>query len=500
MTVNRIEAKLIGPDGVRIPSANIDIHQAKYVPIIEPSRSDYLRSSRFDYKGLLPDPLVAFSPVTLKAGDDNLLIWIDIHVPSNVPPGQYNGEVRLITSDLPIVVPVSLTVWDFTLPDRSTCRTSFRFTRYANLFLFPYHKTETKEDRYALSRAYIETMAKYRITPTGPMSAGVWHPDNNGRGSTPQEAINTYKTEADWAFNKLHFNATVIGHVSGPSLEQVTPQIVQKHVDRYLPGIKWMKKNGYLKWCTLLIDEPRPVTYRGVRQLIKAFRADEVGREVPTFAYVYNAPSYYDLHDIIDILTPINNDATGVVSPVGIKKRQLDNKETWFYYTRTAHLWIDSPGINHRLWAPSVQAFGGTGLAIWAINMWWNNPTVAKNHIQYNPWENPHTTWGNGSLAYFYPPNRLGKALPEKDMSIVPSLRMLLTRDGIEDFEYVVILKKLITQAKQQNINTTDADAAIAATQRPFITPRSWSLGETYWMQTRAAVASAIVRLQAQLH
>jgi hypothetical protein len=128
-------------------------------------------------------------------------------------------------------------------------------------------------------------------------------------------------------------------------------------------------------------------------------------------------------------------------------------------------------------------------MATWAITLWWKERDSLDIE---NPWKNPFTPWGNGVLAYFYPPHPKGTELPQKDVSIVPSLRMVLTRDGIEDYEYAAILEKLLAAKRPSDAGVTEGKEALARMRRQFITPVTWTLGEAYWEQTRAAAARAI--------
>ncbi len=113
--------------------------------------------------------------------------------------------------------------------------------------------------------------------------------------------------------------------------------------------------------------------------------------------------------------------------------------------------------------------------------------------------ENPLVTLGNGALSFWYPPSPLGKDIPAKDMSIVPSLRLLLTRDGIEDFEYGAILERLVADARKAGVSTREAENALTALRRPFDSPVHWNLCQTYWFNTRREAARAIVDLARRL-
>ena len=64
-------------------------------------------------------------PVDLPANETHGF-WVDVYVPANAPPGVYRGVYRL-TADGGSArdIPVSLTVWDFTLPQTPTLVTAF---------------------------------------------------------------------------------------------------------------------------------------------------------------------------------------------------------------------------------------------------------------------------------------------------------------------------------------------------------------------------------------
>jgi hypothetical protein len=140
-------------------------------------------------------------------------------------------------------------------------------------------------------------------------------------------------------------------------------------------------------------------------------------------------------------------------------------------------------------------------MSTWGILIWWSESTDWSDVIS-NPWENPQTPWGNGVLAYFYPPSPQGSDLPEKDLTVVPSLRLVLTRDGIEDFEYAVILDRLIKEEKDHERTMKQAEnpkseirEALASLRRQFETPVSWTVSEAHWQQARAAAARDIEAL-----
>ena len=227
--------------------------------------------------------------------------------------------------------------------------------------------------------------------------------------------------------------------------------------------------------------------------MIDGYRAQLHAKDIKFMVSTYNSQLWNGLRDHVDIFDPQNNECFNYLSPTGAALVP-PGKETWSYVTRTSHQWIDAPGISQRMWAPKQRVFGSTGILVWNIIMWWDErPTTP--YYAYNPWINPSSNYGNGALAYFYPPSPLGTGLPAKDMTIVPSLRLVLTRDGVEDFEYAEILERLIEEAESLGLNTGEAVKAMAMFNRQIASPKSCRLSEAYWEDAREAAARAIVNL-----
>jgi len=96
-----------------------------------------------------------------------------------------------------------------------------------------------------------------------------------------------------------------------------------------------------------------------------------------------------------------------------------------------------------------------SGILVWSANYWNSNVLSEHNQLQ-NPWEDPMSyvtgygtplgnsaLWGNGDGRLFYPPDRDINRNHEKFLeSPVRSVRLSILRDGIEDYEYFVLLQK----------------------------------------------------------
>ena len=101
---------------------------------------------------------------------------------------------------------------------------------------------------------------------------------------------------------------------------------------------------------------------------------------------------------------------------------------------------------------------------MWETTYWNSNEASPKGYLQ-NPWQEAmswvtgygwpygkQTIWGNGDGRFFYPENRD----PNKNKTTayqgypIPSIRLEFLRAGIEDYEYMCILEKLMKVASKK--------------------------------------------------
>ena len=130
--VNVTVSDLIGPG--TIPKSQIARYRAHYVPVTQPS--NWPKQGWFSPHppGEWPDALVPSTvpggvypsfPFTVAAGR-NQPVWVEVSVPKGTPAGTYTGTVTVTADGLaPVTIPLTLTVWGFTLPDRPTLASEF---------------------------------------------------------------------------------------------------------------------------------------------------------------------------------------------------------------------------------------------------------------------------------------------------------------------------------------------------------------------------------------
>jgi hypothetical protein len=96
--------------------------------------------------------------------DENQAVWVDIRVPDSARPGDYKGTATVTATGQPTVsVPVSLHVWNFTLPKMASLPTSFGY----DSGLLAQHHADTEEEKARLVRMYAREGVANGISPWG---------------------------------------------------------------------------------------------------------------------------------------------------------------------------------------------------------------------------------------------------------------------------------------------------------------------------------------------
>lgn len=229
-----------------------------------------------------------------------------------------------------------------------------------------------------------------------------------------------------------------------------------KLMERYLSQIQSnLEKNGVLgKEYVYWFDEPGESDYPFVYQtnaMIKKYAP-----KLTTFLTEHIAGQ--DISDVTDISCTIWHK----LNHEKIQKMNAKGLEHWSYlcvWPKSPWLseFIDHDAVNMRMWLWASYKYGLKGILIWQTTYWNSTAASPEGYLQ-NPWDEAmswvngygwihgkQTIWGNGDGRLFYPINRD----PNNDRSthlgdVIPSLRLETTRDGIEDYEYLVMLEKLI--------------------------------------------------------
>lgn len=146
---------LRGPGGVVLPACEIDVLRVGYVPVERPT----------DAVGVAapwPDPLPPLrDSLEVKAGT-NQPLWIRVHAPRDLPPGLYEGSLRLTADGWEDEVHLRVEVFGFTLPARMTCQTAFGFSPS---LVWRYQGIDQASQRREVLARYWQNFSEHHISP-----------------------------------------------------------------------------------------------------------------------------------------------------------------------------------------------------------------------------------------------------------------------------------------------------------------------------------------------
>jgi hypothetical protein len=506
---------LIGPKGTKIEKENIKLFREEYVRV-------RMSTPRAELPpGLYPDPLVPFiNPVTNKpieplnqtrkrwgesvttSGYDmyaipfevfkgqNQPIWADVYIPKNTSAGVYSGQLRVLArGGISEQIPIAVTVWDFTLPDGPTHRNHFgsfgNIARYFNI--------ERNTDRFKqIEMRFCQVMSEHRINPPIPHYL---LPQTNDDGSL--EIIPERHTALKEFITKLHMTdfeiprapfARLPGSTLRSDYKTISPANRKKVRRYYREFYKYLKDNGWEEGAYVyMLDEPNlRENYEQVLVLGQLVHEAVPQLKCLVVEQTYlQDPSWPDIDPAVDIWCPL----WSFIDRNTINEKLAQGDEVWSYTALVQRApryhpqyqtvkdfdppyWhIDRPLIVYRVPTWINYQYDITGL------LYWSTVTTV-----IEPWSNPafaHPRYYNGGGFLFYP------GLPCGIDGPVISMRMKNLRDGMEDYEYFVILERLSDKKNVRKIID-------------IISPNWWNFSKdpNEFLTAREKIAQRIINLK----
>jgi hypothetical protein len=406
--VNVTVSDLQGPGGEVIPKSSFTLYREKYMHVTS-SSPNWKGSNQPEGPGWYPDALIPFTdpdtgkplsgaplmavPFDLKAGS-NQPIWVDLLVPRTAAAGKYSGTYTVSSNQGNYTGQIHLTVWNFALPAAPSLKSSFLFFQAGSL-------------------AAERELLRNKISPlsTSPADQPALMKDN-GLSAThigPFSGADIGRCSMSPAPSAAQFRNLAAAQQPGLMLYNYSADEIGKCTNLY-PTIKQWALNMHQAGVKNLISmSPTPALYDD---------GSGTGRSAV---------------DIWVLLPVMYNNSTPRVKEV-LKKG--DN--VWSYNTLVQDAYspkwlIDFDPVDFRIQPGFIsQSLNLTGMLYWRVDKWpadpWNNVNNAGTYSSSNyP--------GEGMLVY--PGQQVGVK------GVVASMRMKWLRDGVEDYDYVQILKGL---------------------------------------------------------
>lgn len=516
-----------------------------YTKIIEYVDMASQSPSAVNYVPRMGDPLIPFETRALTTASENLGLWFTVIVDSTVEAGDYTGNITLEgdAGGTPFThnVPLTLKVHQFTLPDRPSFRTSHGGSHFAvkydgtGLNVYEFHGVSSDGDKQTLVRNYFDVMCQNKVFPAG-VAYGhgytfSWTPpaygyniDQPGNFFTliwDADAFDDYNAEMQYYRDNYHVNSFIIAHTNGDlinrfnlgnfyvawdwpdtSVQPITQNQYKGLIQDYYREVAInLMFQGWLDYAYISIDESTVASYPKIRFFIDALAEDyftsmlkiqwDIDKTSPfTWKEFPDTETEVTMKNRVDIWTPENNEGYNFNHDYYWTEHNMDpaQEEIWCYYTRSSHMDIDAQGLSNRIFPVKNFYMNSTGYLNWASFIY-EKPAVSL----VNPWIDPYSPWGNGAVAYFYPPS--AGVAPSPDFTITPSARLETFREGVEDFEYMKILDDWIDTAAASGIDTSNAVALQNEMFRMVPHPVRWSTNDDYYLSLRASIAGEIETL-----
>jgi hypothetical protein len=393
---------LTGPGGATITP---EWRLADYVHVTRPTWVSY------KVAGYYPDPLVALKPFSLRAGDSQS-VWMDVWVPRTAAPGNYTGTVTIRGGGMETTLPVSLTVKNVLLPVTARLDTLVQFL-YSRQRLTP-----------AAYNALCEMGLKYRFTSAPNLqwdavfsknAQGAWQADWTALDAEVERflplGITQFKIECvPWAL-KAPTGAEAAEWNAKLSL-----------TSQHLRAKGWMDK-----FLFYIFDEPTTVEVindlNGLCDFIHAID--------PDFRILYtNGSNLWGLN--ADVYVTHNHlwENQGVAN---MEQKRQAGCEVWAYTCMGTQnighpdTWkIDWRGTGARALGWWLWMRQADGYLYWCLDAWSQDPYNITDPI----------TGVNGDGFMFYPDSQNNPS--------IPSLRLSLMRDALQDYDLLAMLKDKI--------------------------------------------------------
>lgn len=251
-----------------------------------------------------------------------------------------------------------------------------------------------------------------------------------------------------------------------------------RKVEDFLRKHGWLRK-AYCYWY----DEPEESDYPFVIGGMKLLKAT-----FPNVRRLLTEQPEAPLYQYVDIWVPV----FPLYNEERCKERQRARQEVWWYVCCVPrhpypNNFIDYPGIEHRIRLWMNWKYKVTGDLYWSTTYWHKNPW--RTPMSYTP--DDTGMWGNGDGYLLYPPER-GEAKERVIGGPVPSIRLKLIREGIEDAEYLWMLEEKIALMKEPPVWAMEA-LELARSLVPSQTEFSHSPEEL--QRVRLKVATALEKL-----
>ena len=435
--------------GKSIPQSQIKFYLEHYIML-------YAKSGPVGETGVWPDALAPIKePFNMAAQYSvvrNRPVWVDVDIPDSIAAGDYTGTITVTQDGKKVeTLNVELKVYGFSIPEKTSLVTYMNISKsWMSRF---YHKESSSAEMDKLTQTYYDFLYEHRMEP--------WFNDQlapaitmNGNNVQVKFDDGRY----DYYLNKLKSNRVLLETMPHELSREIKDKEFSKayndKVKSYLSQVKaYFDKNGWKHALVFNspIDEPNTKEeYEETREWAKLVH--EAAPGVPflsTESPVTDNPEWGELTGLVNNFSIHGNALNESEVKQAIKREQAKGGEmTWYISCDQIYpqpnYFIDAPAMDPVMVPWITESYRMTGFLYWAANFWTETP---------NPWLDAVTFISgylcsdgyvlNGEGSLLYPGDFVKRYTGQPDVAgPVSSIRFELLREGIEDYDYIQMLKE----------------------------------------------------------
>ncbi|HUX97374.1 MAG TPA: glycoside hydrolase domain-containing protein [Bacteroidales bacterium] len=439
---------LTSASGKTISNKQVNLFLEHYIQI-------YAISSPVGATGLWPDALaplkVPFSMQAQYKVVGNRPVWVDVFIPSGTTKGIYKGTITITRFDKVIeTLGVEVEVYGFSLPEETHLITYVNISK-GEIARF-YNKPVSSPEIDQLSLNYFEFLSSHRMETwfNDPLV-----PELTIKGEDVEVKFNDQRY--DYFLNKMKLKRVILETVPrylevNIKEEPFSPGF-NKKVKSYLSAVEsYFRKNGWRDRLVFNspIDEPNTMKdYEETRKYAELVHAAVPGIPfLATESPVSDNPDWGTLRGYVNNFCVHGNSLNDPEVKQALREEQAKGGEaTWYISCDQAYpqpnYFIDAPVLDPVMVPWITERYKMNGILYWAANFWNQTP---------DPWLDPVTYISgfdcsdgyvlNGEGSLIYPGDHAKRYTGQPDVvGPISSIRFEMLREGIEDYEYIWMLK-----------------------------------------------------------
>ena len=417
------------------------------------------KSSPVGDTGFWPDALVPLTDPFSMASEfrtfvKNRAMWIDVIVPASASAGDYSGTISVSRDGKTMdQLTLLLKVYDFALPRETHLVTYLNISK--NWLQSMFEPRLSAEDLKGMFKEYYEFLYAHRMEPwfNEPLRPGILEAqDGEIVVSFDEDLYNHYMN--DLKTKRVLLEAEP-DRLRPSERYPLFSDGFNRRIQAYLSQVaEYFKRHGWEKRLVFNspIDEPNTAQdFADTRKWAGLVHDSAPG--IPflvTKSPVSRHAEWGTLAGYANNFSIHGNDLNDPAVKKAIRDEQAKGGEmTWYISCDQAYpqpnYFIDAPAMDPVMVPWITWKYGMNGILYWALNYW---PQTR------DPWLNPVTYLSgflcsggfvlNGEGSLLYPGHQVPRYTGQKSViGPVSSIRFELLREGIEDYEYLWLLKSL---------------------------------------------------------